>query len=72
LAVSEIIKEIKGSSSHFISHPSKPGEFFKWQGSYGTFTVSHDAIDIVAKYIRNQAVGNRQKSMIPAWELTPK
>jgi len=72
LAVFEIIKQVKGSSSHLITHEIKPGEFFKWQGSYGAFTVSHDAIDIVAKYIRNQAVHHHQKSMIPNWELTHK
>jgi putative transposase len=72
LAVFEIIKQVKGSSSHFITHEIKPGVFFKWQGSYAAFTVSHDAIDIVAKYIRNQAVHHHQKSMIPHWGLTSK
>ncbi|MGB3266829.1 MAG: IS200/IS605 family transposase [Microcoleus sp.] len=68
LTVAEIIKEVKGSSSHLVTHQLKPGVFFKWQGSYGAFTVSRDAIDPVAKYIRNQAVHHRQKSIIPEWE----
>ncbi|MDS1348192.1 IS200/IS605 family transposase [Planktothrix agardhii NRERC-751] len=72
LAVAEIIKQIKGSSSHFVTHQLKPGDFFKWQGSYGAFTVSHDAIDSVANYIRNQAVHHRQQSMISEWELISK
>ncbi|MBP5971618.1 IS200/IS605 family transposase [Brasilonema sp. CT11] len=70
LIVSDLIKQIKGSSSHFITHEVKPGEFFKWQGSYGAFTVSHDAIDNVANYIRNQATHHLQKSIISTWELT--
>ncbi|MBD1925035.1 IS200/IS605 family transposase [Trichocoleus sp. FACHB-90] len=72
LAVSDLVKQVKGSSSHLITHEIKPSEFFKWQGSYGAFTVSHDAIDKVADYIRNQAIHHRQKSTISTWELTPK
>ncbi|MHC5721915.1 MAG: IS200/IS605 family transposase, partial [Nostoc sp.] len=55
ISVCELAKQIKGSSSHFITHEIQPGEFFKWQGSYGAFTVSYDAIDNIANYIRNQA-----------------
>lgn len=69
ISVSDVIKQIKGSSSHFITHEIKPGEFFKWQGSYEAFTVSHDALDSVANYIRNQATHHCQKSFITSWEL---
>jgi REP element-mobilizing transposase RayT len=72
LTVSDLIKQIKGNSSHLITHQIKPGKFFKWQGSYGAFTVSQDDIDAVANYIRNQAIHHQQKSIISSWELTPK
>lgn len=68
--ISELIKQIKGSSSHFITHEIKPNEFFKWQGSYGAFTVSYSEIDRVAHYIRNQAEHHLQKSIISSWELS--
>jgi REP element-mobilizing transposase RayT len=29
LSVSDLIKNVKGSSSHFVTHKIKPGEFFK-------------------------------------------
>ena len=48
LSVSDLIKNIKGSSSHLITHKIKPSEFFKWQGSDGAFTVSHNDIAAVA------------------------
>jgi putative transposase len=67
--ISDLIKQIKGSSSHFITHEIKPNEFFKWQCSYGAFTVSCDDIDSVANYIRNQANHHSQKSIIANWEL---
>lgn len=55
------MKQMKGSSSHFINHEIKPNQFFKWQGSYAAFTFSHESIDAVANYIRNQENHHRQK-----------
>jgi REP element-mobilizing transposase RayT len=69
ITISNLMKQIKGSSSHFINHEIKPNQFFKWQGSYAAFTVSHESIDTVANYIRNQKDRHRQKSLIPTWEL---
>ncbi|MFN6513561.1 MAG: IS200/IS605 family transposase [Nostoc sp. CreGUA01] len=69
ISVSDLIKQIKGSYSHFINNEVKTSDFFKWQGSYAAFTVSYDAIDNVAHYIRNQAIHHQQKSIISAWEF---
>lgn len=69
LSVSKLIKQIKGSSSHFIANELKRHEFFKWQGSYGAFTVSHNHLDRVANYIRNQRLHHQQKSIISHWEM---
>ena len=70
LTISDLIDKAKGSSSHLITHEIKPGEFFKWQGGYGAFTVSGNQIDQIADYIRNQAQHHRQKSLISDWELS--
>ncbi|MGQ4649067.1 IS200/IS605 family transposase [Lyngbya aestuarii] len=69
LSVSELIKNVKGSSSHLITHKIKPDEFFKWQGSYGAFTVSHNDICGVANYVKNQAFHHQSKSICSDWEL---
>lgn len=69
ITVSHLIKQVKGSSSHLVTHEIQPGKFFKWQGSYGAFTVSHDGIDKVANYIRNQPIHHQQNSLISTWEL---
>ncbi len=68
ITVSDLIKQVKGSSSHLVTHEIQPGKFFKWQGSYGAFTVSHDGIDKVANYIRNQPIHHQQNSLISTWE----
>ncbi|HEY9613301.1 IS200/IS605 family transposase [Allocoleopsis sp.] len=70
LTISDLIGKAKGSSSHLITHEIKPGEFFKWQGGYGAFTVSGNQIEQIADYIRNQAQHHRQKSLISDWELS--
>ncbi len=68
LAVSELVKKVKGSSSRLAN--SKDDRFFKWQGGYGAFTVSRRSLDQVADYIRNQEMHHREKSFIPVYELT--
>ncbi|MFB8791522.1 MAG: IS200/IS605 family transposase [Potamolinea sp.] len=70
LTISELIGKAKGTSSHLITHEIKPGEFFKWQGGYGAFTVSRDRVDQVAEYISNQSTHHHQKSLIPDWEIS--
>jgi putative transposase len=69
LCVSDLMKAVKGSSSHFVTHVIQPGEFFKWQGSYGAFSVSHEHIDRIANYIRNQPDHHQQHTLTLHWEL---
>ncbi len=69
LAISELMKQIKGSSSHFINYEIKPNNFFKWQGSYAAFTVSHESLDRSVQYIKHQEQHHRQTSLVPDWEL---
>ena len=35
VSVARLVKEVKGASSHLVTHEIKPNEFFKWQGAYG-------------------------------------
>ena len=53
-SLSEIIQELKGSSSKWIkAHPSCPGDFF-WQAGYGAFSVGQSSVNEVRTYIQNQ------------------
>lgn len=54
IAVAILLKEVKGSSSHLMTHEIKPSEFFKWQGAYGVFSLRSDDVPIVKEYIMNQ------------------
>ena len=54
LAVAALVKEVKGSSSHLVTHEVTPGQFFKWQGGYGAFTRSREEAAAVTAYILHQ------------------
>jgi len=69
LNISNLVKQIKGSSSHCVSNHIKPSTFFKWQGSYAAFTVGQSDLDHLITYIQNQIEHHRQKTSIPDWEI---
>jgi len=68
LAVATLLKEVKGASSHLMTHEITPGEFFKWQGAYDAFTVSKDGVKAVADYIHNQKAHHAEKRLVEDWE----
>jgi len=52
--LSDLVREIKKSSSAFIKEKKFTPFKFEWQEGYGAFSYSHSAIDQVCKYIENQ------------------
>jgi len=70
LAVATLMKEVKGATSHLVTHEIVPQAFFKWQGSYGAFTVSKDAVPHVEAYIRQQREHHARGSLVAVWEET--
>ena len=68
LAIATLVKEVKGASSHLVTHRVTPTEFFKWQGAYGAFTVSKGAVKSVCAYIANQKAHHASNNVIEDWE----
>ncbi len=68
LSLSEIIKQIKGSSSHFINKENLIKEKFLWQTGYSAFSVSESAIDKVHKYITNQKLHHQKQTFQSEYE----
>ncbi len=56
----EIIKNIKGGSSHWINQEELIKLKFSWQIGYGAYSVSESNVLIVEKYIRNQKEHHRK------------
>jgi REP element-mobilizing transposase RayT len=67
-SIAEIMKQIKGSSSHFINRNNLINEKFAWQIGYAAFTVSESGIDRVSQYISNQKSHHQKKSFQQEYE----
>lgn len=68
LSLSELMKQLKGSSAHLVTHQIAPGEFFKWQGGYAAFSVSPRHLHQVADYIANQRHHHLTNTLLPLLE----
>jgi REP element-mobilizing transposase RayT len=54
VTIANLVKQVKGVSSHFVNETLKPAAQFKWQASYGAFTVSRWDVDRIVAYIQRQ------------------
>ena len=68
ISVSDLVKQLKGSSSHLVTHRLQSGEPFKWQGAYGAFSVAKSEVPIVRRYIQNQEEHHRLGTFDEAME----
>jgi putative transposase len=55
VSISDLVKDVKGASSHLMNHEINPGGDFRWQGAYGAFSIREIEVDTVKTYILNQA-----------------
>jgi putative transposase len=69
-AVATLAKEVKGSSSHLVTHEITPSEFFKWQGAYGAFTLRKEDAPTVKAYIERQREHHAMSDPWDDWEQT--
>ncbi len=60
--VDDVVKLIKGESSHWINSESLIRPKFSWQRGYGAFSISTSHVDVVKRYIMNQDEHHRMKS----------
>ena len=70
VAVADLLKDVKGASSHLVTHVITPGEFFKWQGAYGAFTLRKEDVPVVKDYIERQKEHHARNELWPEWEQT--
>ncbi len=54
ISIANFIKEIKGSTSHLVTHQDNAEEFFKWQGAYAAYSVNERDIPKIKSYIEHQ------------------
>lgn len=61
-SIAEVIKQIKGTSSHFINQNNLTEDKFSWQTGYAAYSVSESVMQKVYHYIKNQKAHHAQKS----------
>lgn len=69
VSISKLVQEIKGATSHLVTHCLTPGEFFKWQGAYAAFSVSKNDIPHLQRYIQNQKNHHSAGNLNMEWEV---
>ncbi|MCK9163316.1 MAG: IS200/IS605 family transposase [Bacteroidales bacterium] len=62
ISISDLTKIIKSNSSKWINENKWVSGKFSWQEGFGAFTHSKSQIDLVAKYILNQAEHHKKKT----------
>ncbi len=68
--VSEVVKNVKGSSSRFFSQTLKPESWFQWQPNYAAINVSPSDVESVRRYILSQKAHHAAGSLWPEYEAT--
>lgn len=53
-SLADIIKQVKGSSSHLINQLNLTTNKFAWQTGYAAFSISESTFQKVYQYIKNQ------------------
>ena len=68
IAPADLVKRVKGASSHMVNHDIHAPFYFKWQGAYGAFSVSKRHVPLIREYVLGQAEPHRDLSLYPLLE----
>ncbi len=66
--IASIIKQVKGSTSHWVNQNNILSEKFAWQTGYASYSVSESVKDKVFAYIKNQKSHHLKKSFTKEYE----
>ncbi len=61
-SLSDLMQDIKGSSSKWINERKFLKYKFEWQQGYGAFSYSHSHLDKVVKYLQDQEIHHKKKT----------
>ncbi|MDT8415970.1 MAG: IS200/IS605 family transposase [Flavobacteriaceae bacterium] len=67
-SIAEVIKQIKGSSSHYFNQNNFIADKFAWQTGYAAFSVSESIVEKVFEYIKNQKSHHQKKMFQQEYE----
>ena len=61
-SISDLLQDVKSSSSSWINQKRFTKSKFSWQEGYGAFSYSKSQVDYIAKYVSNQELHHKKKS----------
>lgn len=67
-SVTDVIKHIKGTSSHSVNHQNLISRKFSWQTGYAAYSVSESQLGKVFEYIKNQKQIHKNKTFQQEFE----
>jgi putative transposase len=70
VAVSDLVKHIKGVSSHFAKDELHVGLGFHWQERYGAYSLSRSHVEKVVAYVKDQKRRHADNDLWGHWEET--
>jgi REP element-mobilizing transposase RayT len=62
MALSDLVRDIKGESSAYIHKNKWVRGKFSWQEGYGAFSYGHSQLDTIIRYIQNQEKHHQRRS----------
>ncbi len=62
IAISDLVREVKKSSTNHIKEKNLTKFNLNWQTGFGAFSVSHSQLDSVINYIINQKEHHKKKT----------
>ena len=69
IAFSDVMKTIKGETSHWINQQDFTASKFAWQVGYGAFSVSESNVKHVQRYIENQKEHHKKLTFVEEYDL---
>ena len=67
-SIKDILKNIKGESSHWVNQNNFLNAKFAWHVGYGAFSVSNSGVRIVERYILNQTEHHKKLTFQEEYE----
>jgi putative transposase len=70
VAIAYLVGQVKGASSHLMNHEVLGIDAFKWQGSYGAFTLDRNGVTYVEAYVLAQKQHHADRTLWEDFERT--
>jgi len=67
-SLSNLMQDIKGSSSKWINDNKLVRGKFQWQESYGAFSYNKSALPKLIEYVKNQKVHHQKKTFLQEYK----